>query len=277
MATKYQTELGKQKAKMQEIISPLVLSNVMRRERIKPSDPNFKDKVSPYLAGEIDPSIAVHHDLDVPDNVMLNKAGYSKAKYTHYDSGEVNGKHIQYKIEPNTVGTVHTNNTPYVYGHEYRHHNFPKLSESENRLIDLIAAQTDIDVDESLRRFAQDRNSYYGRGKTSDNPKHKPSETLLGYNNARHKLQQAAKANYHDDIEINNHVIETSKARNEYEAGNLIYNSKTMGFLNDARQLHSYNEGLKDRNTARKNQEPETMADSLRAAYGSLWGDERFQ
>lgn len=243
----------------QRIDRQVNLTDVMRRDRISPNDPNFKDKVSPYMAGKIDPSLAVHHEFDLPDDAKLNLKGYANASEPYRQEGNIDGVDISHDVKLNTVGTLHNNNTPYVYGHEYRHHNYPDLKEKHNRIVDLIAAQTPMDVDESLRMQAD------SLGKL-------PSEN---FDRARSDLRASWENDYfYQDIE--DLIINESEATNEGEVKDLINKSKTKQFLDDAQDLEYYQMGLKTRNKARKNKEPETIADSLRAAYAAL-GMEKFK
>jgi len=255
------------------------LSDIMRRERILPDDLDFKDKVSPYMAGEIDPSIAVHHDLDIPEDVNINLGGYANASAPTTRSGNIRGDEFEIAIKPETVGAVHNKNTPYIYGHEYRHHNYPELSEEDNRIIDLIAAQTDMDVDTALRYFADSK-----RTRQEQLDQIPPSDYLK---NASEELKNLSEERDAENTEwwkekrgkINPlRKLLTEVSGEEYKdlKNKVINPSKTKQFLSDAADLKIYNEGLKDRNRQRKNKEPETMADNLRAAYAAL-GMEEFE
>jgi len=255
------------------------MADIMRRERIRPDDLDFKEKVSPYMAGEIDPSIAVHHDLDIPEDAMLSLGGYANASAPMKKSGNYKGDKFEISIKPGTVGAVHNKNTPYIYGHEYRHHNYPEISEADNRIIDLIAAQTDMDVDTSLRYFADSK-----RTRQEQLDQTPPSDYLK---NASEELKNLSKERDAENTEwwkekrgkinpLRKLLTEVSGEEYKNLKNKVINPSKTKQFLNDAEELEEYNSGLKDRNRKRKNKKPETMADSLRAAYAAL-GMEEFE
>jgi len=246
----------------------LRMADIMRRERIRPDDLDFKEKVSAYMAGEIDPSIAVHHDLDIPEDVKLSLGGYANASKPHSETFFIkDAGYNTIDFEPNTVGAVHNNNTPYIYGHEYRHHNYPELKENHNRIVDLIAAQTPMDVDTSLRYFADSQRT---RQEQLDRT---PTSSYLGRASDKLKYVTTFPENYKNIINV---LVNESEATNRDEIKDVINASKTKQFLNDAADLETYNKGLKRRNKRRKNKEPETMADSLRAAYAAL-GMEEFE
>ena len=261
----WEQEKDESRATFQKRIDKQVrMADIMRRERIRPDDLDFKEKVSPYMAGEIDPSIAVHHDLDIPEYTKLNLGGYSNVQNPHSKTFFIEDAGFNtIDFEPNTVAALHNNNTPYIYGHEYRHHNYPELRENDNRLVDMIAAQTDSDVDESLRYFAN-RN-----GRTAGVS---PSDSL---SSARKRLNAITEFPEHNE-DIQNVLTNESGVTTSEETKNLINSSKTKQFLNDEVSLSRWKKGLKRRNQKRKNKQPETMADSLRAAYAAL-GMEEFE
>ena len=260
----WEQEKDESRATFQKRIDKQVrMADIMRRERIRPDDLDFKEKVSPYMAGEIDPSIAVHHDLDIPEDAMLSLGGYANASAPMKKSGNYRGDKFEISITPETVGAVHNKNTPYIYGHEYRHHNYPELRENDNRVVDMVAAQTDSDVDESLRYFAN-RN-----GRTAGVS---PSDSL---SSARKRLNAITEFPEHNE-DIQNVLTNESGVTTSEETKNLINSSKTKQFLNDEVSLSRWEKGLKRRNQKRKNKQPETMADSLRAAYAAL-GMEEFE
>ena len=196
------------------------------------------------------------------EDQKLNYHGYANVPEAHsetFSAGDDGYKTIDH--EPNTVAAIHNQNTPFLYGHEYRHHNYPELGESHNRIIDLIAAQTPIDVDESLRGFADDV-------KTRQEHRDRiPPSKFFGQ--ARHKLRNITSypENYED---INNVLVNESEATNKDEIKDLIGASKTKQFLNDEEDLERWKIGLGHRNRARKNNKPETIAEELRAAFAKL-------
>ena len=257
----WEQEKDESRATFEERIQKQVrMADIMRRERIRPDDLDFKEKVSPYMAGEIDPSIAVHHDLDIPEDAFLTLGGYANASAPMKKSGNYRGDKFEISIKPETVAAVHNNNTPYIYGHEYRHHNYPELRENDNRVVDMVAAQTDMDVDESLRYFADGNGGGY------------PSDSL---SKARDRLNAITKFPEHNE-DIQNVLTNESGVTTSEETKNLINSSKTKQFLNDEVSLSRWEKGLKRRNKKRINKKPETMADSLRAAYAAL-GIEEFE
>jgi hypothetical protein len=228
----------------------LLMADVMRRDRIMPDDPDFSEKVSPYLAGEIDPSVArympLNPDRSVPDDVGLSLYGYNGP-----DGADpivirktLDGHEIDMTLEPDTVGTIHTQNTPYVYGHEYRHRNYPDLAEKDNRVVDLVAAQNDHDVDTAVRMYANAT-----RGGV-------PSESLRYIDRM---LGQVSRNPYSKpDVQA---LIE---AESGMDVNDAIDASATGRFIEDMKGLDKWNEGVGDRNTARKAGEPESIADTIR-------------
>ncbi len=224
----------------------LEMADVLRRDRIKPGDPDFAERVGNYMAGEIDPSIAVHNEVDLPENVGLGFAGYRTGdnEESGFKRGRINGKDIEIEMKPNTVGAVHTKNTPTVYGHEYRHKNYPELRERENRHVDLAAAQTDHDVDEAIRMFADAR----GGGI--------PSERL---SDAAQILRLMERGTPPLADEYNVIAAETGQ-----DPEDVIEASAARKFMDDVRDYEKWNKGVKERNKKRKAGEPETVADTLR-------------
>ena len=258
----WKQEKDESRASFEKRISKqLHMADIMRRERIRPDDLDFKEKVSAYMAGEIDPSIAVHHDLDIPEDVKLSLGGYANVQNPHSETFFIEDAGFNtIDFEPNTVAALHNNNTPYIYGHEYRHHNYPELRENDNRVVDMIAAQTEMDVDTSLRYFAGGNGGGY------------PSDSL---SSARDRLNAITKFPEHYE-NIQNVLTNESGVTTKEQIKDLIDSSKTKQFLNDEVRLSRWEKGLKERNRKRKNKEPETMADSLRAAYAAL-GMEEFE
>jgi len=222
------------------------MADVLRRDRIKPDDPEFADRVGRYMAGEIDPSIAVHDEVDLPENVGLGFGGYRTGdnEESGYKRGRIDGKDIEIELKPNTIGAVHTKNTPQVYGHEYRHKNYPDLREIENRHVDLAAAQTDHDVDESIRMYAD------GSGGGI------PSERLgdVAWVLRRMKYDLPPLGDEHNVV-----AAETGR-----DPKDVIEESATGQFMEDVRDYEKWNKGLNERNKKRKAGEPETIADTLR-------------
>jgi hypothetical protein len=229
----------------------LLMADVMRRDRIMPDDPDFSEKVSPYLAGEIDPSVArympLNPDRSVPDDVGLSLYGYNGP----YGADPIvirntlDGHEIDMTLEPDTVGAVHTQNTPQVYGHEYRHRNFPELfptsKEKDNRLIDLVAAQTGYDVDTSIRMYA----NALREGK--------PSEVL---DTVDTRLKHLA-TNPYD----NTHLKDFIRKETGKEPEEVVNASATKKFMGEVNDLEDWKEGLSDRNKKRKAGDQETVLD----------------
>ena len=224
--------------------------DVLRRERIDTTDPDFAEKVSGYMSGEVDPSIARYHDLGLSDNdPIILKGEYWPESYDPKTVEKTyEGRPITWNREPGTVAAFHTHNTPYVYGHEYRHKNYPHLSERQNRRVDLVAAQSPHDVDMAVRMWADEE----GGGVPST---HIPSvaDTLR---HLRVFDNQAA-----------SRVISENTGK---DVDDVIEASAMREFVDDAAALDEYNEGLSERNKKRRAGEPETVADSLRAVIERL-------
>ena len=210
-----------------------MMADVMRRDRIKPEDPDFKEKLSQYMAGEIDPSVARHIEFDIPDSAALNLYG----QYNHLDKDINRGSgKISFTLAPDIVAAIHTRNTPSTWSHEFRHRNFPNLSESNNRTIDKLAAQTDYDLDEALRLQSADRN--FRRRKRGLEPL-PPSAEIAGLR----LLPMEPDFNY--------------RLRNTLEAlgttGKEAYeSSKAKELYDDAVALDKWNAGLDERNEKKK-------------------------
>lgn len=227
----------------------LTLADVMRRERITPDDPEFAEKVSPYLAGEIDPSVARHDVLPLDEGVELTLKGYQVPEDHEGDvvPGKIDGVEFEVHREPGTVAAIHTENTPAMYGHEYRHKNYPDLSERRNRIMDMVAAQSDYDVDSALRLYA-------------DQLRLDAPSSAIPEARKRFKF-----IDQFGGPEAKIIAKETGRDRED-----VLEESKTMQFLNEAKDLDRYNEGLAERNAKRRAGEPETVADSLRAVLEKL-------
>ena len=240
----------KKKTSRKEKAAMLMMADVMRREFMSPEDPDFAEKLSPYMAGEIDPSVARHLELDLPQDVGLNLRGaYNPHDDPIQKEFSVGGKPMSLEFEPGTVNAIHTRNNPRTWAHEFRHRNYPELSEDQNRTVDLVAAQSEIDRDDAIRLYA---NSIRKRV---------PSDSLDSVAKKFRNLNnpylggEAAK------------VIEAETGR---DAVDVADESVTAEFLRDAKDLDKWNKGVKERNQARRDGEPETIADMIRR----LWGDE---
>ena len=213
-----------------------MMADVMRRDRIKPEDPDFKEKLSQYMAGEIDPSVARHIEFDIPDSAALNLYG----QYNHLDKDINRGSgKLSFTLAPDEVAAFHTRNTPSTWAHEFRHRNFPNLSESNNRTIDKFAAQTDYDLDEAIRLQSADRNSRRRKRGLKTLP---PSAEIAGLR----VLRMESDFNY--------------QLRNALEAfgttGKEAYeSSKAKELYDDAVALDKWNAGLSERNEKRKRSE----------------------
>ncbi len=240
---------GDKQSRQEEIEKQLVMADVMRREFISPEDPDFAEKLAPYMAGEIDPSAARHLQPELPkDSAMALWGSYNSDDETIVDSHNVDGKRIQLMHEPGMVNAVHTRNNPQTWAHEFRHRNYPELREMDNRGVDLVAAQTDIDRDDAIRMYANAIR------------KSTPSDSF----EAIEKLFRNLKNPYLDNTAAD--VIEAETGR---DAEEVAAESLTAQLLKDAKDLDKWNEGLKERNTARREGKPETIADMIRR----LWGD----
>lgn len=113
----------------------------------------FQAEVAPNLgySGPIDPSVARWHSLpttrptslkgfQVPENAR-DTGSYS------YGSGR---NRIEVPQEPGTVNTVNVHATPVIWAHEYRHAQYPDLSERGNRIHDGYYAQDESDWKEAV-------------------------------------------------------------------------------------------------------------------------------
>jgi len=233
-----------------------IMADVMRRDRIDPSDPAFADKVSPYMAGEIDPSVARHIPLDYDDSSEVTLKGL----YYQNESGEpykVKGGRTpegkQVSVNPGDVSTFHTSNTPQIFGHEFRHKNYPNLTETENRSVDMVTAQTDHDVDSAIRMQAnRDRLDI-------------PSEAIDGIKRA---IRWIGIDHYNEPRKVLEEELERMGI--DINVKELIKNSAMQTFIDEVDDLEKWNKGLSKRNKARKSGEPETWGDSIR----QIWGDD---
>ena len=248
-----------ERAHGQRMLDMKIMADVMRRDRIKPEDPDFKEKLSQYMAGEIDPSVARHVEFDLPEHMNLNLYGQyiwpkDKGGETYNYSGTIKGKDVSYTLNPDEVATFHTRNTPSTWAHEFRHRNFPYLSEKEQRKMDLYAAQTDYDVDKAIRMQSDLQNRDRRKIKRKALP---PSAQIRGLNRLKHGLPYSPAVR---------NALEAFGTTDE-EAWNA---SKTKELYDDAVALSRYNRGLAERNEKRKKGEPETWADALREAYEKM-------
>ena len=226
----------------------------MRRDRILPDDPDFVDRVLPYMAGEIDASHAIHQPViikgesePVGDDISVRLYGLHSPESNGDQvlKKKVGGRPVEFDIPAGSVNAFHTQNTPYVYGHEYRHKNYPDLPESQNRVVDLVAAQSDHDVDTALRMYAS--------AMRTGNP---PSEHLPDVYKTLDKL----KYNQYSSKKARE-VIEAETGGDVKDAVN---ESATAKFLDDVIGLQDWEEGLAERNAARAAGEPESFADTIR-------------
>lgn len=234
----------------------LFIADQLRRKYMLPDDEEFADVLGTYMAGDIDPSIANHFALsDLPDGASLALRG------AHNPSDEVirerydyEGIPIELSYEPGSVNALHKNNIPSTWSHEYRHRNYPELSERQNRFADMVAAQSDYDVDRSLRNYAHQMR--YG-GKVSENLE-KITDVLETADLVNRSMGLA-------DYAVP--VVEKESGR-EYQ--DVLEDSSVRKFLQDAENLDEWNEGLSDRNKKRKAGKPESIIDAIRAAYEKL-------
>jgi len=236
-------------ARKEAVDRQLILADVMRRERILPDDPEFAEKVSSYLTGEIDPSVARHDPVryrgetePVPDDVMVGLYGLHSPESNEDTVLEktLGGRPIDLEIPSGSVTAFHTRNTPMVYGHEYRHKNYPDLKERQNRRIDLIAAQNPHDVDQSIRMF--------GGGVPSENLP-EIARTI--------RAMALRRIPYGTEYDI----IEETSGR---DAEEVIEESAMSRFMDEVREYEDWNEDLPERNRKRLAGEPETIADIIR-------------
>ena len=240
-----------ERAHGQRMLDMKIMADVMRRDRIKPEDPDFKEKLSQYMAGEIDPSVARHVEFNIPDHVPINLYG----QYNHLDKDINRGSgDISFTLAPDEVAAIHTRNTPATWAHEFRHRNFPDLSENNNRIIDKFAAQTDYDIDQAIRLESAEKN--YRREKRG--LKTLPPSAEIG---DLRRLRSAS--NFNPQVR---NALEAFGTTDE-EAWNA---SKTKEFYDDAVALDKYNRGLAERNEQRKKGEPKTWVDALREAYEKM-------
>jgi len=228
-----------------------MMADVMRRDRMKPEDPDFKEKLSQYMAGEIDPSVARHIEFDIPDSAALNLYG----QYNHLDKDINRGSgKLSFTLAPDKVAAIHTRNTPSTWSHEFRHRNFPNLSENNNRIMDKFAAQTDYDLDEALRLQSSENNYLRRKRNQKTLP---PSAEIAGLR----RLRRASNFN----PQVRNALAAFGTTDKEaYES------SKAKELYDDAVALDKWNAGLAERNEKRKKGEPKTWADALREAYEKI-------
>jgi hypothetical protein len=117
-------------------------------------------------AADIDPSVARYHGLEgVSGDRRMTLGGFTvppeepEDPYTSYDlrpygfrDPETNRRYVV-PVEPNTVNAVHSLATPEVWAHEYRHRQYPNMSEFQNRLIDAATAQNERQWNEAVRMW----------------------------------------------------------------------------------------------------------------------------
>ena len=236
-------------AHRQRMFDMKIMADVMRRDRIKPEDPDFKEKLSQYMAGEIDPSVARHIEFDLPETTGITLYGeYNPSKDQPYEySGAIDETDVSYTLAPDEVAAFHTRNTPATWAHEFRHRNFPEMSENEQRIMDLLVAQTDYDVDSAIRM----ESDYKNRKRRKSPP---PSAEIWDLRRLK------SRGDFRPALR---NALEAFGTTDE-EAWN---DSKAKEFYDDAVALDKWNRGLAERNEKRKKGEPETWADALREVW----------
>lgn len=233
----------------------LFIADQLRRKYMLPDDEDFAEVLGTYMAGDIDPSVANHFPLsDLPDGASLSLRGahnpHDEVIEERYD---YEGIPFELAYEPGSVNALHKNNIPSTWSHEYRHKNYPELSEKQNRFVDMVAAQSDYDVDRSLRNYTHQN---YG-GKASENLE-KITDVLDTADLVNRSMGLA-------DYVVP--VIEKETGR-EYQ--DVLEESSVRKLLQDAEDLDEWNEELSGRNKKRKAGDPESIIDAIRAAYEKL-------
>jgi len=139
-------------------------------------DIEFQMDIAPYFdyKAEIDPSIARYRGFKgLPGDVELTLGGFyalpntEDSPYSENDlrprTGRVNGLDIEIPTEPGTVNAVHSNATPNIWAHEYRHQmGEDGNGESFNRLADAVVAQNEGDWESAVSMW-QDMLARKGR------------------------------------------------------------------------------------------------------------------
>jgi len=103
-------------------------------------------------AADIDPSIARYYGLPDAAPGYDGLRGFELTPTEEYPEGTFLDKRIFYETKPGalgvstiapemgTVSAIDRHANPVTYAHEYRHKNFPELSERQNRIADFLTA-----------------------------------------------------------------------------------------------------------------------------------------
>ena len=249
------TKKPKKTMSRQEELEQFYVADQLRRKYMLPSDEDFSDVLGTYMAGDIDSSIARHLALpELPDVARVALRGvYNHSDDVIEERYDYQGIPIELSYEPGSVNTIHKWNIPSTWSHEYRHKNYPELTEKENRFVDLVAAQSEYDVDKGIRNYAHRLRSGT------------PSESL---EKITHTLRNAdIWSSYPRLSDVAVPVIEKETGR-EYQ--DVVEDSAIRKFLQEAESLEEWNEGLSKRNKKRAAGDPESLIDAIRAAYEKL-------
>lgn len=121
-------------------------------------------------AADIDPSIFRYHGFkNLPGDRELNLKGFYVPEQVEPIKGVVRGVgRVELPTEVGTVNAVHSGADPYVLAHEYRHKQFPGLSEYDNTLADAATALNESQWNTVVERF---RTKYLKKGIPVQKPK----------------------------------------------------------------------------------------------------------
>lgn len=239
-------------------------ADLLRRNRIKPNEKDFQAQVEGRLAGPIDPKLGRHIRLrtngsdyeglgqELPEDFDINIRGLYHPEGKPED--KIKGTNIITK--PNQVMTLHNNNTPNVWAHEYRHRNYPELMEDENRVMDMVSAKDDWEVDDTIRMWA------------NRTEKEIPSEAIP---KVKKILERVGTTVGHKQLPKIRDVIQREIDREGLgvTVDDIVEMSKMSQFIKDVDEYEEWNSGLKERNEARKKGEPETIGDTIRRIIGA--------
>jgi hypothetical protein len=147
----------------------------MKKAQEEFGDIEFQMDIAPYTnyTGPIDPSIARYRGFEgLPGDTDLTLGGFyvppndPNDPYTEEELkgyvGEVSGVDLKTPTEPNTINAVHSRATPNIWAHEYRHKEYPGLSEDQNRIIDGSMAMNESDWNSAVRMY---RDKFARKGK----------------------------------------------------------------------------------------------------------------
>jgi hypothetical protein len=139
------------------------------------ADIEFEMEIAPYTnyTGPIDSSIARYRGFEgLSGDTDLSLGGFyvppedQNDPYTDEELkgyvGQVGGVDLKTPTEPNTINAVHNQATPNIWAHEYRHKEYPGLSEGQNRLIDGSMAMNESDWNNAVKMY---RDKFKRKGK----------------------------------------------------------------------------------------------------------------